>query len=219
MLRLRSLSSQLQQPQLAKGRSALFFIKHLQLKSLLKQVEAGELEMIGINWRSENRVEHRFIIASSSLHHRFNLSPSKAQVDHLREEVADLRPSAAQQYPRSSLGHWDTGRSLDDLQGKTLQQRETFLAQVLSSKRDFHASLVASLVPLFSEATWICLKYPVPQIHWLIILFPVKHCHFADIFGYTTFSVTPQGSHFFPLPGDQTKTKTICDANICLKHP
>jgi hypothetical protein len=108
---------------------------------------------------------------------------------------------------------------LDDLQGKTLQQRETFLAQVLSSKRDFHASLVASLVPLFSEATWICLKYPVPQIHWLIILFPVKHCHFADIFGYTTFSVTPQGSHFFPLPGDQTKTKTICDANICLKHP
>ena len=112
MLRLRSLSSQLQQPQLAKGRSdvrALFFIKHLQLKSLLKQVEAGELEIIGINWRSENRVEHRFIMASSSLHHRFNLSPSKAQVDHLREEVADLRPSAAQQYPSSSLGHWDTG--------------------------------------------------------------------------------------------------------------
>jgi hypothetical protein len=79
MLRLRSLSSQLQQPQLAKGRSdvrALFFIKHLQLKSLLKQVEAGELEMIGINWRSENRVEHRFIIASSSLHHRFIIASS-----------------------------------------------------------------------------------------------------------------------------------------------
>jgi hypothetical protein len=82
MLRLRSLSSQLQQPQLAKGRSdvrALFFIKHLQLKSLLKQVEAGELEMIGINWRSENRVEHRFIIASSSLHHRFIIASSSLQ--------------------------------------------------------------------------------------------------------------------------------------------
>ena len=174
------------------------------------------MELIGEVEQSGTSLHHGFIIASSSLQ-PFTFKGSSGSPKRGGCGLAPLSCTAVPEFIAGPLGHRATGRSLDDLQGKTLQQRETFLAQVLSSKRDFHASLVASLVPLFSEATWICLKYPVPQIHWLIIFFPVKHCHFADIFGYTTFSVTPQGSHFFPLPGDQTKTKTICDANICLK--
>lgn len=136
-------------------------------------------------------------IASSSLQ-PFTFKGSSGSPKRGGCGLAPLSRTAVPEFIAGPLGHRATGRSLDDLQGKTLQQRETFLAQVLSSKRDFRASLVASqvasLVPLFSEATWICLKYPVPQIHWLIILFPVKHCHFADIFGiiriYHIFSHT-----------------------------